>query len=74
MAIKTKDGWHCSVCNKVFIRSQDADSCRDNHTDIVYVAIDRSLLMRLIQFIYTGDRSLLDPKIVQTLNRYIKLQ
>lgn len=74
MAIfKEKGKYLCSYCGKSFPRPLLADSCRESH-DLVYIQMSRENLMRLIQFLYTQERSLLNPIIIRDLKRHAKIK
>lgn len=68
--IKTDTGMYkCSICGMEYRMSQDAFSCEIDH-DIVYVRFFREDLYRLVQYLYTGDRSLLSDRLMETLMKY----
>lgn len=69
MVIKTETGWKCPVCEKIYSNRLKATACNQSH-DVVYVPILRGDLFRLLQFVYTGDRSLLGETLIKTLMKY----
>ena len=71
MAVKTKAGWECSYCGKPFANRIRADACRDTH-DLVYIAMARSDIARLVQFIMTKEERVLTPTIFLTLQGIVK--
>jgi hypothetical protein len=65
----------CSICSKRYNRLVLADSCEKSHNTI-YVPLQRADINLLIQFIFTGDQSLL-PKLegtIKTLMQYTKVK
>lgn len=72
MANKIADKLYaCSYCGTQFSDPIKADSCRDGH-DLIYVALSRTDLSRLIQFIHLGNEELLTPSLVKNLRKYMK--
>ena len=71
MAIKRGDKYYCSYCHNEYTDPVKADTCRENH-DLIYVAISRSDLNRLIQYIHLGNQELLTPTLIKTLNKYLR--
>jgi len=69
MPIKTETGWKCNVCGLEHPRDIDALSCEQEH-EMIYVAFKRDDLYKLIQFVYTGDLSLLTDSLRNTLMKY----
>ncbi len=69
MPKQTNDGWKCTVCGTIYARDTEAISCENSH-DIIYVQFNKSDLFKLIQFIYTGDQSLLTESLMKTLMKY----
>jgi len=68
MAILTKDGkYRCFYCGKEFSRPQEADNCRDGH-NLIYIAVSAEDLMRLKQFIVTGERALLTESLIKAIS------
>jgi hypothetical protein len=71
MALKVKDGYKCGYCGNLFKTVIKAEECKLNH-DLIYVALSRTDLNRLINFIYLRDESLLTPTLLETLNKYLR--
>lgn len=71
MAITVKGGYKCGYCGKFFTNPVDADACKDTH-NLVYVAISREDLSRLVSFIYSKEESLLTETLVENLQKYLK--
>ncbi len=63
--------YKCKICYEEFDRLLMADSCEKSH-EIIYVPLYRSDLARLIQFIFTGDKSLITERLGKTLMKYKK--
>lgn len=68
MAIKTREGYLCSICRKLYTHAEKADGCRDKH-DIVYVPMTRTELNRLINGLYSEDLSIIPPSLFVTLRK-----
>ena len=67
MAIKTKDGWKCFYCKKVYTHPEKADKCREEH-QLVYVPISVTDLSKLLNYIFISDMEILeDTQVVRTL-------
>lgn len=71
MAIKTTKGYLCGYCGKIYVTSPEADRCKDSH-ELVYIALSKDDLNRLLNFIYLGEPKLLTDTLVQTLQKYLK--
>lgn len=69
MPTKDEYGWKCSVCGEHYPRDVYAVSCEQGH-EIVYVPFKQGDLLRLIQYIYTGDSTLLSDSLMKTLLKY----
>lgn len=69
MPIKTNTGWKCNICGMEHARDIDALSCEQSH-EVIYVPIKREDLFRLVQFLYTGDMSLITEELMSTLRKY----
>ena len=69
MPTQVKGLWKCAICNKMHYRDIDALSCEQSH-EVIYVPILREDLMKLIQFIYTGDTTLISKNLMSTLMKY----
>ncbi len=70
MAIKVEGGWKCGYCYKFFTNPVDAENCKENH-QLIYVAISKEDLNKLINFIYIGDEKILPDTLVERLQRYL---
>lgn len=67
MAIKTKSGkWQCSYCLKEYPDSAKANACREEH-DLVYVALSREDLNRLVNYLFIPDAKLITESLTRTL-------
>lgn len=74
MAIKKSNGkYACSYCHKEYALPTQADICRDGH-DLVYVQLSREDVVRLLQFIATGEYKLLRPSLIRDLRRYARIK
>lgn len=71
MAIKLTKGYACSYCGKQFPDPIAADNCKDGH-DLIYVAISKEHLNRLITFIYSKEEDVLPDGLVERLKSYLK--
>lgn len=71
MAIKTSKGYKCGYCGKLFITSPEADKCKDSH-QLVYVALSKDDLNKLVNFIYLKEEKLLTDTLVTNLQKYLK--
>jgi hypothetical protein len=73
MAFKNSKGeYFCSYCEKTFKHVQEADACRDNH-NLVYVPLTAADLNHIIQYFYTQEEDLLDPKLIKRLQKYSRM-
>ena len=61
----------CFYCDKYFADPEKARKCENEH-DVIFVPILRKDLNRLINFIATGDRSLLTERLSKVLFRYVR--
>jgi hypothetical protein len=69
MALKNNKGKYlCSYCEKQFSHPQEADQCRDSH-DLIYIALTRTDLNRLLMFIRLKDDELLTESLVKSLTK-----
>jgi hypothetical protein len=66
-----KNKLRCFYCGKLYATEKKARECENNH-DVVFVPILREDLNRLINFIATGDRTLLSERLSRTLFRYFR--
>lgn len=69
MVTKTKAGYKCIICNKVFVHDTDCLSHEQEH-DIIYIPILREDLFKLLQFFITRDDELLSETLMGTLRKY----
>ena len=69
MVTKTETGWKCPICDNTYSNHLKALACKQSH-DVVYVPILRGDVFKLLQFVYTGDRSLLSETLIRTLMKY----
>ena len=61
----------CPICGKEYARDSLADYCEKSHSTI-FIEMKTEDLFKLIQFIYTGDKSLLSKSLMDTLEKYKK--
>jgi len=66
-----KNKLRCFYCGKLYTTEQKARECENKH-DIVFVPILREDLNRLVNFIATGDRSLLTERLSRLLFKYFR--
>ena len=71
MAKKIGRYYYCSYCNTEYSDPVRADSCREKH-DLIYVALSRDDLNRLINFIHLGHDELLTESMVNSLRKYLR--
>lgn len=71
MVKKTLGGYKCAICGLVYDRDTLAYACEKSH-EYIYMMIRREDLFKLVQFIYTGDTSLLSDSLMATLRKYQK--
>lgn len=64
MALKSNGKYACSYCGKEFNCYQEADACRDNH-DLIYLALTKEDISRVLQFFYTKDEELLSEELIK---------
>lgn len=64
-------GYRCIICGTVYQNKIFAEHCELSH-DIIFVKFKREDLFKLIQFLYTGDRSLISKELMKTLQKYAK--
>lgn len=69
--MQNKNNLNCFYCGKFYDDPAKARACENAH-DVVYVPILREDLNRLINFIATGERSLLTERLSRTLFRYTR--
>lgn len=61
----------CSICKQEYKNKMFADACEKNHNTI-YIELTREELFKLLQFLYTNDRSLITPEFIKKLSKYNK--
>jgi hypothetical protein len=61
--------WRCKYCNVSYYNELSAKGCESNH-EVVLIEIYREDLMRLMQFLYTKDETLLTDRLIKTLRKY----
>lgn len=74
MAIKTKTGYACGYCKKIYNGSTgmaDADKCKDSHK-LIYIQISAEDLQRLLMFIFSKNDNVLGEDIVTRLQSYLR--
>ena len=77
MSIKVKqaDGkykYKCFYCNKLYDDPTQADKCRDENHDLIYIPMSKSDVSRLLQFIYLKNDDLLTPTMIESLKAGLK--
>lgn len=70
---KNTNEYGCSFCKKEYQNPLLAEACEKSHS-LIYIAIPKAELMRLIQFIYTGDRDLITEEMVTRLTQYSRVK
>lgn len=74
MAIKTKNGYACGYCKKEYTGMNglsNAENCKESH-NLIYLQISQQDLQRLIMFIYSKEDALLDDRLIERLQSYMK--
>lgn len=72
MAIKLRNGkYACGYCKKEYADQVDAEICKDSH-NLIYVAISKPDLQKLIMFIYNKDDTILPDSLVERLQSYLR--
>ena len=71
MAVSVKGGYECGYCRKFYTNPVDADNCKESH-DLVYVALSKDDLNRLVTFLFTREEAVLGERIVERLQSYLK--
>jgi hypothetical protein len=71
MAIKKDGKYLCGYCLKPYAQQMDAEGCKDSH-ELLYVALSKADLNRLINFIYTKDEQLLTESLIKNLKKYMR--
>lgn len=64
-----KKEYKCNLCSRLYKTPDEARECEQGH-DIVYLPIERADLMRLIQFVATGEPKLLTRSLIDLLQKY----
>lgn len=67
----SKDKNICFYCRKWYANPDKARECENEH-DVIFVPILKEDLNRLLNFIATGDRTLLTERLSRTLFRYTR--
>lgn len=65
--------WVCSYCGKPYNSVLRADGCEKSHR-LIYIALPKEDLLRLIQFIHTGEMKLLSENLVRRLTEYARVK
>lgn len=69
MTNKNAEGkYECSYCGKPYAHPQEADACRDGH-GLIYIAISKEDLNRLLMFIQLKDDSLLTRTLIKSIDK-----
>jgi hypothetical protein len=63
--------YKCKICNKEFKVLSMAEACEESH-EYIYVKLKRKDLFKLMQFLYSGDRSLLSESLMSDLRKYTR--
>ena len=71
MANKIGGKYYCSYCHLEYSDPIKADSCRDKH-DLIYVALSRDDLNKLLQFLHLGHEELLTESMMRSLRKYLR--
>lgn len=74
MAIKTKNGYACGYCGKIFSSNTgmaEAENCKESH-NLIYLQLSTEDLQRLLMFIYSKNDEVLGERIVERLQSYLK--
>jgi len=71
VVVKVNKKFQCIICKELYPIEGEALSCEQSH-DIIYVPLDREDLYKLIQFIYSGDISLISDRLKTRLLKYRK--
>lgn len=74
MAIKTKTGYACGYCHKIYTGetgASDATKCKESH-DLIFLQLSKEDLQRLVMFIYSKEDDVLGDDIVNRLQSYLK--
>lgn len=74
MAIKTKNGYACGYCKKIYTGetgASDATKCKESH-NLIYLQLSKEDLQRLVMFIYSKEDDVLGDDIIDRLQSYLK--
>lgn len=71
MAVRVATGFACGYCGKVYNQASKADLCRDEH-NLIYVPLSTADLNNLLHFIQTKEEQYLTPRLMDTLQRYLR--
>jgi hypothetical protein len=63
--------YRCQFCGKEYDRILYKDQCEKSH-EVVYIPVLKEDLSRLVQFIFTGDRKLLNERLGRTIMEYFR--
>ena len=78
MPLATKYRFKCEVCGKEFedknisVAEARARDCEKSH-EFIYLKIQKSDFLRLVEYVYTGERKVLTESLMDVLRRYQKL-
>jgi len=61
----------CIYCGKTYPALRDKELCMASH-DLIYVPITKEDLMRLNQFLVTGEKKLLTKTLLRTITNYAR--
>lgn len=59
----------CTYCGRPYTEQSKAKQCRDSH-DIIYIALSKEDLNRLIHFMYTKNEEDIGPTLMKNLEKY----
>ena len=71
MAIQQKNKYYCGFCGKEYKHAQEADACKLSH-NLVYVPFTLTELNQLQNYIFTGNPSFYDDKVMQRLRTFTR--
>jgi hypothetical protein len=61
--------FQCKVCKEIYETENRARDCEKAH-DTVYIPFSREELFRLVQYIYSGDQSVIPESLTKKLIQY----